>query len=133
MHQISIILQNFCSINWQPYYTCTYYTLHLHVLYNDISSFLNSYSSHLHRNSLESAVAEHLDHLHYMNDILSLQVASLNEILRDHLLNRLFVPLYVYSLIEPTYNGRKEEEAPRVSSKIALFLLSQVLILMTNN
>ena len=85
-----------------------------------------SSSSHLKVNSLESAVAEHLDHLHYMNDILSLNVAPLNEILRDHLLNRLFLPLYIHSLFETSLEARKDAETPRVSSKIALFLLSQV-------
>ncbi len=78
-------------------------------------------------NSLESAVAEHLDHLHYLNDILSLNVKPLNEILRDHLLNRLFIPLYVYSLFETSPEMRKSEDTPKVSSKIALFLLSQVM------
>ena len=45
-------------------------------------------------------VAEHLDHLHYINDILSLGVEALNEVLTDHLLNRLLIPLYVYSLTD---------------------------------
>ena len=88
-----------------------------------MSSF---YHSHLNRNNLESAVAEHLDHLHYLNDILSLSVTSLNEILCDHLLNRLFIPLYVYSLFEIPIAARKDEDTPRVSSSVALFLLSQV-------
>lgn len=88
--------------------------------------YMYSSTSHLKLNSLESAVAEHLDHLHYINDILSLNVLPLNDILKDHLLNRLFVPLYVYSLFETTVEARKEEDTPRVSSKIALFLLSQV-------
>ena len=43
-------------------------------------------------------VSEHLDHLHYLNDILRLQIRELNVVLSDHLLNRLFVPLLVYSL-----------------------------------
>ena len=88
-----------------------------------MSSF---YHSHLNRNNLESAVAEHLDYLHYLNDILSLSVTSLNEILCDHLLNRLFIPLYVYSLFEIPIAARKDEDTPRVSSSVALFLLSQV-------
>ena len=43
-------------------------------------------------------MAEHLDHLHYLNDILIINCEFLNDVLTDHLLNRLFVPLYVYSL-----------------------------------
>jgi len=45
-------------------------------------------------------VAEHLDHLHYISDIFSLEVQCLNDILSDHLLNRLLIPLYVYSLTD---------------------------------
>ena len=44
-------------------------------------------------------MAEHLDHLHYINDILCLRIDNLNEVLTDHLLNRLFIPLYIYSLV----------------------------------
>lgn len=43
-------------------------------------------------------MAEHLDHLHYLNDILCLDIDALNEVLTEHLLNNLFLPLYVYSL-----------------------------------
>ena len=56
--------------------------------------------SHLNHGRLELLVAEHLDHLHYINDIFSLNVESLNEVLIDHLLNRLLIPLYVYSLTD---------------------------------
>ena len=45
-------------------------------------------------------MAEHLDHLHYISDILSLNVQSLNDVIIDHLLNRLLIPLYVYSLTD---------------------------------
>lgn len=43
-------------------------------------------------------VAEHLDHLHYLNDILGLDIEHLNNILTDYLLHRLYIPLYVKSL-----------------------------------
>ena len=56
--------------------------------------------SHLNRGRLEQLVAEHLDHLHYISDILSLNVQSLNDVIIDHLLNRLLIPLYVYSLTD---------------------------------
>ncbi len=54
--------------------------------------------SHNSRDRLADLVAEHLDHLHYLNDILCLNIEALNEVLTDHLLNRLLIPLYVYSL-----------------------------------
>ena len=44
-------------------------------------------------------MAEHLDHVHYLNDILCLRIDNLNEVLTGHLLNRLFIPLYIYSLV----------------------------------
>ena len=58
------------------------------------------FDSHNSRGRLSDLVAEHLDHLHYLNDILSLDISALNEVLIDHLINRLLVPLYVYSLKE---------------------------------
>jgi len=44
---------------------------------------------------LDDLVAEHLDHLHYVNDILLLQISDLNQVLVDHLLTRLFIPKYI--------------------------------------
>ena len=68
--------------------------------------------SHNSRDRLADLVAEHLDHLHYLNDILCLNIDALNEVLTDHLLNRLLIPLYVYSLT------KRGKYAPRsVSSK----------------
>ncbi len=62
-----------------------------------------SFCCHRHRNrgKLSDLVAEHLDHLHYLNDILIINCEFLNDVLTDHLLNRLFLPLYVYSLVSP--------------------------------
>ena len=59
-------------------------------------------SSHLNRGRLEELVAEHLDHLYYVTDILSLGVSSLNNIITDQLLNRLLIPLYVFSIADHT-------------------------------
>lgn len=56
---------------------------------------------HRNRGKLSDLVAEHLDHLHYLNDILIINCEFLNDVLTDHLLNRLFLPLYVYSLVIP--------------------------------
>lgn len=53
---------------------------------------------HRNRGKLSDLVAEHLDHLHYLNDILIINCEFLNDVLTDHLLNRLFLPLYVCSL-----------------------------------
>ena len=85
---------------------------------------------------LDDLVAEHLDHLHYLNDILLLHIGGLNEILTDHLLNRLLIPLYIYSLVvdrtiseEDAYQASKKK--PRISSIVSLFLLSQVFLIIS--
>ena len=109
---------------------------------------------------LDDLVAEHLDHLHYLNDILLLNIPDLNAILTEHLLNRLLVPLYIYSLVEDertilrrnVRRGRMEiddetdpgpsnmdrevslngdEERIRISRLVSLFLLSQVFLIVS--
>lgn len=57
--------------------------------------YRRSYSSY---GRLETLVAEHLDHFHYLNDILQLAVPDLNDMLTKQLMDSLFIPLYVYSL-----------------------------------
>lgn len=44
-------------------------------------------------------IAEHLDDIHYVNDILCLNIDSLNEVLTEQLIRRLFLPLYLGSLV----------------------------------
>lgn len=67
--------------------------------------FICSHQSH---NRLADLVAEHLDHLHYLNDILSLDIGDLNQVLTDHLLNKLLIPLYVYSLTKRRRHSQLE-------------------------
>lgn len=62
-------------------------------------TFFLLFFRHRNRGKLSDLVAEHLDHLHYLNDILIINCEFLNDVLTDHLLNRLFLPLYVYSLV----------------------------------
>ncbi|XP_015791120.1 protein CLEC16A homolog [Tetranychus urticae] len=79
---------------------------------------------------LDDLVAEHLDHLHYLNDILLLRIDDLNQILTDHLLNRLLIPLYIYSLITPTIQ-EESSSRPRISQIVSLFLVSQVFLIIS--
>ena len=51
---------------------------------------------------LKDMVAEHLDNLLYLNDILCLKVHAINEVLTAQVIKKLLVPLYVHSLV-PTY------------------------------
>lgn len=67
--------------------------------------------SHLRCDRLKDLVAEHLDHLHYINDILGLHIQDINDILTEHLINRLLVPLYIYSLIKMRPGGEQVNEA----------------------
>lgn len=113
-------------------------------------------SSHQSQDRLSNLVAEHLDHLHYLNDILCLEIADMNAVLTEHLLHKLFVPLYIFSLtpapaalsmalvtqnLAAVLNKRvdidihqhlQELNNPRVSSVVALFLLSLVFLVVTH-
>lgn len=97
-------------------------------------------------------VAEHLDHLHYLSDILLLEIKDLNAVLTEHLLHKLFVPLYIFSLtpappppslavvtqnLAAVLNRNvdidiQEMHNPRVSSIVALFLLSLVFLVVSH-
>lgn len=97
-------------------------------------------------------MAEHLDHLHYLNDILCLNIPDLNAVLTEHLLHKLFVPLYIFSLtptppplsmaliaqnlaavLNKTVDFDIQEiNNPRVSCVVALFLLSLVFLVITH-
>lgn len=98
------------------------------ILHSLISPFLTppppSLLSHLNRGRLEQLVAEHLDHLHYISDILSLDVAKLNEVITDHFLSRLLIPLYVYSLadVSPHPEGVRHHSVPSVDMLAADFV-----------
>lgn len=107
--------------------------------------------SHQSQSRLSNLVAEHLDHLHYLNDILCLDIPDLNAVLTEHLLHKLFVPLYIFSLtpapplsmalvtqnLAAVLNKRVEIDIqelnnPRVSCVVALFLLSLVFLVITH-
>lgn len=106
-----------------PYFSNLVWFIGNHVL--ELDSCVRNDADHQSQNRLSDLVAEHLDHLHYLNDILSLNIEDLNEVLTDHLLNKLFIPLYIFSLVP----GHSEENKPRVSAVVSLFLLSQVFLI----
>lgn len=121
-----------------------------------IRYFRVSIHSHQSQDRLSNLVAEHLDHLHYLNDILCLEIADMNAVLTEHLLHKLFVPLYILSLtpappalsmalitqnLAAVLNKRvdidmhqhmQELNNPRVSCVVALFLLSLVFLVITH-
>jgi len=52
------------------------------------------------RGRITSSLEEYLDHIHYLQDIFLLDVDSLNNVLKEQLMNRLLIPVYVFSLIK---------------------------------
>ncbi|XP_022784974.1 protein CLEC16A homolog isoform X3 [Stylophora pistillata] len=87
-------------------------------------------SHHLKCDRLKDLVAEHLDHLHYLHDILSLNIQDVNIVLTGHFINRLLIPLYIYSLVRKRPD--LEQDTPRLGLMVALFLLSQILLIMSH-
>uniref|UniRef100_A0A8C5BTP5 C-type lectin domain containing 16A n=1 Tax=Gadus morhua TaxID=8049 RepID=A0A8C5BTP5_GADMO len=100
-----------------PYFSNLVWFIGSHVI--ELDKCVQTDEEHRNRGKLSDLVAEHLDHLHYLNDILIINCEFLNEVLTDHLLNRLFLPLYVYSL----------SEERKINPQVSLYLLSQVFLI----
>ncbi|CAH8633650.1 unnamed protein product [Schistosoma intercalatum] len=79
---------------------------------------------------LKDLVAEHIDHLHYIDDLLSLGIEGLNEVLCDQLLRRLFIPLHIYSLLKQYKSDATTNlgtvRRPRLSYSVTVFTLIHV-------
>ncbi|XP_062999145.1 protein CLEC16A isoform X2 [Elgaria multicarinata webbii] len=106
-----------------PYFSNLVWFIGSHVI--ELDNCVQTDEEHRNRGKLSDLVAEHLDHLHYLNDILIINCEFLNEVLTDHLLNSLFLPLYVYSLV----NQDKGAERPKISLQVSLYLLSQIFLI----
>ncbi|XP_018901977.2 protein CLEC16A homolog isoform X2 [Bemisia tabaci] len=113
-----------------PYFSNLVWFIGSHVLELDacVSNDANN-QNQIH--CLADLVAEHLDHLHYLNDILTLDISDLNEVLNDHLLNKLLTPLYIFSLIPDDQLKPAQTSKPRMSTIVSLFLLSQVFLIIS--
>uniref|UniRef100_A0A8C5GJR1 C-type lectin domain containing 16A n=1 Tax=Gouania willdenowi TaxID=441366 RepID=A0A8C5GJR1_GOUWI len=98
-----------------PYFSNLVWFIGSHVI--ELDKCVQTDEEHKNRGKLSDLVAEHLDHLHYLNDILIINCEFLNDVLTDHLLNRLFLPLYVYSLER------------KINPQVSLYLLSQVFLI----
>ncbi|MBN3291849.1 CL16A protein, partial [Polypterus senegalus] len=106
-----------------PYFSNLVWFIGSHVI--ELDTCVQTDEEHRNKGKLSDLVAEHLDHLHYLNDILIINCEFLNDVLTDHLLNRLFLPLYVYSLV----NHEKGGDRPTISPQVSLYLLSQVFLI----
>ncbi|XP_055366602.1 protein CLEC16A isoform X2 [Betta splendens] len=105
-----------------PYFSNLVWFIGSHVI--ELDKCVQTDEEHKNRGKLSDLVAEHLDHLHYLNDILIINCEFLNDVLTDHLLNRLFLPLYVYSLVTP-----ETSEDRKINPQVSLYLLSQVFLI----
>lgn len=113
-----------------PYFSNLVWFIGNHVL--ELNTAVKHDVDHRSRNRLETLVAEHLDHLHYVNDILSIDNEYLNDVLTEHMLNRLLVPLYVDSLTRKRAYGLAEDH-PHIGQILSLFLLSQVFLIIKHS
>lgn len=96
----------------------------------ELDNCVRKESHHLKCDRLKDLVAEHLDHLHYLHDILSLNIQDVNIVLTGHFINRLLIPLYIYSLVRKRPD--LEQDTPRLGVMVAFFLLSQILLIMSH-
>ncbi|XP_005104406.1 protein CLEC16A [Aplysia californica] len=110
-----------------PYFSNLVWFIGNHIL--DLDTCVRHDHDHRSRDRLADLVAEHLDHLHYLNDIFLIDIDTLNEVLTDKLINRLLVPLYVYSLTKRKKFSEEPDDRKHVSSVVSLFLLSQVFLI----
>lgn len=140
-----------------PYFSNIVWFIGKHI--QELDTCVRNDADHQSQNRLSDLVAEHLDHLHYLNDILCLNITDLNHVLTDHLLHKLLIPLYIYSL---SSNRRRmsnndlvaqslskvsltpktsQNSSPKmhdvtngkVSCVVALFLLSQVFLILSHS
>ncbi|CAG9865200.1 unnamed protein product [Phyllotreta striolata] len=137
-----------------PYFSNIVWFIGKHI--QELDTCVRNDADHQSQNRLSDLVAEHLDHLHYINDILCLNIIDLNHVLTDHLLHKLLIPLYIYSLssarrkmsandtatqrmsLTPKsshHNSPKSHEMTngKVSCVVALFLLSQVFLILSHS
>ncbi|XP_048058665.1 protein CLEC16A isoform X3 [Megalobrama amblycephala] len=105
-----------------PYFSNLVWFIGSHVI--ELDKCVQTDEEHKNRGKLSDLVAEHLDHLHYLNDILIINCEFLNDVLTDHLLNRLFLPLYVYSLV-----SQEQSDDRKINPQVSLYLLSQVFLI----
>ncbi|XP_008551718.1 protein CLEC16A homolog isoform X2 [Microplitis demolitor] len=114
-----------------PYFSNLVWFIGNHII--ELDTCVRNDADHQSQNRLADLVAEHLDHLHYLNDILCLNIEDLNAVLSEHLLHKLLVPLYVYSLTKSRNQSTHshQDERKHVSVVVSLFLLSQVFLIVS--
>ncbi|CAF0905318.1 unnamed protein product [Adineta steineri] len=80
------------------------------------------------RGQLTCCLEEYLDHIHYIQDIFLLNVDSLNNVLKDQLMNRLLIPVYIFSLIKRDKFSRVKDPRIMLDQLSTLFLLAEIFL-----
>lgn len=93
-----------------PYFSNLVWFIGKHIL--ELDACVRNDADHQSQQKLDDIVAEHLDHLHYINDILCLNIPDLNDVLTEHLLHKLLIPLYIYSLTSPISKSTSNTSSP---------------------
>jgi protein CLEC16A len=83
------------------------------------------FSSINNRGQLTSSLEEYLDHIHYLHDIFLLHVDSLNNVLKEQLMNRLLIPVYIFSLIKREKFSRVKVNSI-IKNSIDCFIFSRI-------
>ncbi|XP_032779218.2 protein CLEC16A homolog isoform X3 [Daphnia magna] len=109
-----------------PYFSNLVWFIGNHIV--ELDNCVRADADHQSRGRLSDLVAEHLDHIHYVNDILCLSIDNLNEVLVEQLFQRLLLPLYINSLNKGQVQT-KSGDRPMVSRVVSLFLLSQIFLI----
>ena len=77
---------------------CCFFKNKIHFFTNSVK--INQFStSHTKKCRLTDLIDEYIDHLNYIQDIYTLNIQSLSNILTDQLIRRLFVPVYLSSIL----------------------------------
>ncbi|XP_030376276.1 protein CLEC16A homolog [Scaptodrosophila lebanonensis] len=99
----------------------------------DVDKYLNTDTGHEAAHTLLNLLAEHFDHLDYINDILLLDIGDLKVKLTKHFLHKLFITFVVLSLdpSPPQLNSTNYQNFHNstMSSITAMYFLSLVFLI----
>jgi hypothetical protein len=90
-------------------------------------SLTHTEADYKNRGQFEFFVAEHLDHFHYLNDVLDLNSAMLSTTMIETAMNSLIVPLYVFPLADTKPAFARGPKA--IDQGAAMFLLAHIFLL----
>ncbi|CAF1254051.1 unnamed protein product [Rotaria magnacalcarata] len=105
------------------YFSNLVWFIRTHIL--DFDSLIRNNQDINNRGRVTCGLEEYLDHIHYLQDIFLLNVDSLNNVLKDQLMNRLLIPVYVFSLIKRDKFSRITDPRTKLDQSSALFLLAE--------